>query len=79
MDNWGWVIIENQLTPTQLPNQLDKTFTEGHQRLNSNAVFSNKLINPSSRFLSGYVLQPIESDLSRTQSITVSMEKQQPK
>ena len=46
----------HQNTPQTLPDPLEQAFTEGHQRLNSNAFFSNKSVNPTTRFLSDFVL-----------------------
>ena len=65
----------NKHTPQPLLAPLERSFRKGHQRLNSNAFFSNKSVDPTSRFLSKYVLQPVKTDLSRTQPTTVSMKK----
>ena len=71
---------DNEPIPTQLPDPLEQAFIKGHQRLaflkqNSNTFFSNTAVDPTTRFLSGSVLHPSETDQSRTQSTTVSMEK----
>ena len=63
----------NKHTPQPLLDPLERSFRKGHQRLNSNAFFSSTSVDPTSRFLSGYVLQPIESDLSRTQPTTTGL------
>ena len=63
----------NKHTPQPLLDPLERSFRKGHQTLNSNAFFSSTSVDPTSRFLSGYVLQPIESDLSRTQPTTTGL------
>ena len=56
----------NEHTPQPLQDPLERAFRKGHQTLNSNAFFSNTSVDPTSRFLSKFVLSSGDTATVRT-------------